>query len=260
MRIFLIIDETNFFHPEFVNELLQRIYHKDECVGAGLVVKIAEKSDLELYLKRHWYFLWPQEITKLTFIKATNLIRRLLLPRKTRNFTSVREVFEKHGIDYFPIEVDINTPEIIERIGKARPDVIVNSSSPIFKDPLLSLPTYCCLNRHSALLPAYGGLWPVFHAFCNGETEIGVSVHIMNETIDTGPVLAQKAILLEGEKNIFQLYKSCFRISSEVVETALEKVRNGDLSPVETFSSPSYFSHPSRSDWQKLRNKGGRFI
>ena len=63
-------------------------------------------------------------------------------------------------------------------------NIIISSNSLIFKKELLSIPKICTINRHSALLPSYGGLLPVFQSFIHGEKFTGVSIHYMNNKIE----------------------------------------------------------------------------
>jgi methionyl-tRNA formyltransferase len=116
------------------------------------------------------------------------------------------------------------------------------------------------VNRHSALLPAYGGLWPVFQAYRCNEQHVGVSVHVMGEKIDRGLVLAQHRIPVEETDTLFDLYRKCFAASSDVLLQALDKVRERNLTQCETDQAQSYFSFPTKEHWAEFRARGGRFI
>jgi len=52
------------------------------------------------------------------------------------------------------------------------------------------------LNLHPALLPAYRGPAPLFWQFRNGEVKTGVTLHVLEERLDTGPIVAQAAVPL----------------------------------------------------------------
>ena len=53
------------------------------------------------------------------------------------------------------------------------------------------------VNIHPALLPAFPGLTPVNDALAAGATETGVTVHWVDEGVDTGPVIAQEHVPIE---------------------------------------------------------------
>ena len=261
MRLFLVIGETPFYVPEFVRDLMDLTGEQDDWVGAAVITKVPEKGDIELYLKRNWRFLRPTEIAKLAAHKYLAMLKdKFLGARSNVSFYSVRKLLTVRGVGWFPVEMDINRPEVVARIAAMRPDVIVNSGSLIFREPIFKVPKICCLNRHSALLPAYGGLWPVFHAYRAGETEVGVSASIMVAGIDEGPVLAQRAMPIEPMDTLYDLYEKTFKASAPVVAEALDRVRRGDLSGIENDYMRSYYSFPTADHWRAFRRRGGRFI
>lgn len=259
MKVFFVIDETSFYHPEFLARFLRET--KDEIVGAALVTKIPPKNDINRYLLRHWYCLKPAETATLAGRAFRAKVLDLFMP-KTRDgrFYSVRSVLKCFGIDFIEVHYDLNKPEYLNYIKSKTPDVIVSSNSLYFGGEVLNIPKYGCINRHSALLPSYGGLWPVFQAYVHGESHVGASVHMMVAKIDAGKVLAQEEIPVEKGDTIADLYKKCFHCSSDVILRALEKIRNNDLSTVENGRERSYFSFPTDEAWKIFRKKGGRFV
>ena len=256
MNIFIVADETSFYHPDFLHELLKKNNHN--IVGAALVTKIPEKNSLERYLIKHFYFLKPKEMIKLAYIKYTSKFLNFFSFKK--NFYSVKSVFKHYNINFFEVEDNINQEIYINQIKKLNIDVILSSNSLYFGEKILSIPKICSINRHTALLPSYGGLWPIFHAYKNNEKYTGVSAHLMTKKIDGGKVISQKKIQINSNDTIADLYKKCFKISSSVVLDALEKISNKDFSEHKNNNKESYFSFPSNDDWKKFRKKGGIFI
>ncbi|MFQ5400661.1 MAG: methionyl-tRNA formyltransferase [Anaerolineae bacterium] len=59
---------------------------------------------------------------------------------------------------------------------------------------LLALPPHGFLNLHPSLLPAYRGPSPLFWQLRRGETETGVTIHFMDEGLDTGDIAAQARV------------------------------------------------------------------
>lgn len=252
-------DETRFYHPNFIAEFLTKT--KDKVVGAALVTKILPKNSIEIYLRNNWHYLKPMEITKLAFRKNLFAFKDYFLKKsRDRIFYSVRSVYKHFDIKFFDVEYDINKRTYIEKIRKVNPDIIVTSNSLIFKEELINLPSICCLNRHSSLLPSYRGLWPVFQAYRNGEKYTGVSIHTMTERIDKGVVLAYKKLSIEPKETIVELYEKCFDVSSDLLIKALDKIRNKDLTPCNESNKPSYFSFPKKEHWDEFRKRGGRLI
>tara|TARA_Y100001970_G_scaffold76719_1_gene97411 strand:+ start:12147 stop:12923 length:777 start_codon:yes stop_codon:yes gene_type:complete len=258
MRLFLIIDETPFYQPDFVADLISNT--KEEIVGAALVTKVLPKNNIEKYMIRNFYHLTLLELIKLGLKKIYFTIKNYLsVFIKIDSFYSVKNVYKYFGIDYFDVEYDINQKEYINKIKDKTPDVILSSNSLIFGHELLCIPKFC-INRHSALLPSYRGLWPVFQAVRKNEKIVGVSVHTMEKRIDKGVLLAQKEIIIEKADTVDTLYQKCFGISASVVLEAIDKIKNNDITSISTKHKPSYYSFPKKGHWKDLRKRKVRFI
>ena len=67
----------------------------------------------------------------------------------------------------------------------------------IIPSNILKLPKYGLVNIHTSLLPKYRGASPIQSALINGETKTGVTIMLMDEGMDTGPILLQKEITIE---------------------------------------------------------------
>ena len=61
------------------------------------------------------------------------------------------------------------------------------------------LDRFPCLNVHPSLLPDFPGAHAVEDALAAGATETGVTVHFLDEGVDTGPVIAQEAVPIHPE-------------------------------------------------------------
>lgn len=258
MRLVLVIEETSFYHPDFLAKFLRGC--QDEVVAVALVTKVPDKSNLELYMKKHWYFLKFSEMLKLGSQKICAKLLDGLGRSGNGRYYSVRSVLKDFDIDYFEVQDNINRRQYLEQFERLQADVIVSSNSLIFGKKLLSMAKICCINRHSALLPAYGGLWPVFQAFRRGETQTGVTIHTMEAAIDKGQVLSRRVVPINSGDTIAQLYVQCFDLSADALLEALERVKNGHVPQLENSGVESYYSMPLKEHWQQFRQRGGRFV
>lgn len=90
---------------------------------------------------------------------------------------------------------NLRRPEVIEAIAGYRPDVIVVSCFTLRVPPaLLALPRFGCVNVHPSPLPRWRGVDPVFWTLRCGDEETGLTIHLMDEGLDTGPILLQERI------------------------------------------------------------------
>ncbi|MCP4293847.1 MAG: methionyl-tRNA formyltransferase [bacterium] len=90
---------------------------------------------------------------------------------------------------------------VTEAILAEKPDaVVVVAFGHILREPLLSTPPLGCINVHASLLPRWRGVSPVQYAMMHGDNWTGVTIMNMDKGVDTGPVLAQRAIGINPEE------------------------------------------------------------
>ena len=96
---------------------------------------------------------------------------------------------------------------------------------------LLDLPRLAPVNVHASLLPKYRGASPVARALLNGETLTGVTTMLMEETLDTGPVLLQKEVPVELAMTCGQLESLLAEVGADLLVRTLEGLNSGSLRP-----------------------------
>lgn len=106
----------------------------------------------------------------------------------------VAELARERGISLIQPERP-QEPAALETLRSWAPDVIVVAAyGRILPPAVLHIPPKGCLNVHASLLPRYRGPNPVAQAILDGVRETGVTIMLMDEGMDTGPVLAQRAV------------------------------------------------------------------
>ncbi len=78
---------------------------------------------------------------------------------------------------------------------------------PLLKKEILNIPRLGCINLHNGDLPRYGGCGPVYHAMLNGEEQMAVTLHYMDENFDTGNIIAKKKVKIEENENSEELFE-----------------------------------------------------
>lgn len=106
---------------------------------------------------------------------------------------SVEELAREHGIPvHLTHGIDSETIDLVKR---AEPEVIVVNSWYTWMPPeLYELPPHGTLNMHDSLLPKCTGFSPVLWTMISGEAEFGLTIHRMDEGLDTGDILIQHAL------------------------------------------------------------------
>jgi len=129
---------------------------------------------------------------------------------------------------------------------------LVGSWSEKFKKQTIELPKIGTINCHPSLLPRYRGPNPYMRVIMNGEKETGISFHLMDENLDTGPILLQKKIEIKqgfdgdtGES----LKNKCCSIARIGIYELLNAMNDDIVIPINQNSKDaSYYSQISASD------------
>jgi methionyl-tRNA formyltransferase len=158
------------------------------------------------------------------------------------------------------IDVDsLNSREAIAKIALLRPRAVFVASTGMLRKGLLEALGCPVVNYHSGVNPAYRGINGGYFALANGEPQnFGVTLHLVDLGVDTGPILATNRIETGPRDNI-QTYMTLMAAKSQglVVET-MERVLRGDVSPVgSTLGSAQYYA-PTLGEY--LRNGFGRGV
>lgn len=134
----------------------------------------------------------------------------------------------------------------LEAIG---PDLIVIACFPWrLPDWLLVLPPHGCLNVHPSLLPDGRGPEPVFWAFRWGLAETGVTLHVMDAGFDTGPVVAQRRIVVPENATMPALECDLARIGADLLTDTLPAVLAGSVSTSPQAGLRARYARTPRAD------------
>jgi methionyl-tRNA formyltransferase len=112
----------------------------------------------------------------------------------------LKEMAYKHYLPLYQPTVNTNDPKFLAVLKKLEPDLFVSMYyGRLFSPEALAVPKLGCLNMHPSLLPKGRGQGPSIWPIINGDTETGQTIHWLDEGIDTGDVIAQKAVPVDRE-------------------------------------------------------------
>jgi methionyl-tRNA formyltransferase len=135
-------------------------------------------------------------------------------------------------LELFQPETLKAAPEL-DRVRAARPEALVVAAyGLILPQPLLDLAPHGAINIHASLLPRWRGAAPIQRALLAGDAESGVSIMQMDAGLDTGPVLAQRAVPIAPEDDAASLHDKLAALGAEMIVTALEDLAAGRARPV----------------------------
>jgi phosphoribosylglycinamide formyltransferase-1 len=86
-----------------------------------------------------------------------------------------------------------------------------------------------CINVHPSLLPAFPGLDAVGQALAAGVTETGVTIHFLDEGVDTGPVIAQERVAIEAGDTLESLHERLHALEHRLLPETVRRYLAGAL-------------------------------
>ena len=98
-------------------------------------------------------------------------------------------------------------------------------------DEVLRLPRLGCLNIHPSLLPRHRGPSPVATAILDGDETSGVTIMLLDEGMDTGPILAQRETRISADETTEELTERLFELGSELLVDTLDQWERGQIVP-----------------------------
>ena len=120
------------------------------------------------------------------------------------------------------------TPGFHERIAALAPDVIVVACFP-WRVPrsIREIARFGCVNVHPSLLPDGRGPEPVFWAFRRNLRTTGVTIHRMDDGLDTGPILAQEVVGIGPDATIVTLEGDLARAGGSLLHAVIRDLALG---------------------------------
>ncbi len=156
----------------------------------------------------------------------------------------------------------VHRADILQQIAALKPDLIITLRfSEIIKPALLCLPSRGILNFHPSLLPRYAGLGSTLQAMSRGEGTIGCTVHLMNDTIDSGPIIAQETVEVKPNDSLSRICLRTYIQGARLIPQAVNRILKNQVSPVPySPEQGSYYSWPSKTDVSRLARRGRALI
>jgi len=210
---------------------------------------------------RWFYFGTPQyAATILTRLLAAGHVPELVVTQpdrpagRRRQLTPppVKEVALAHGLPV--LQPEKITHQVREELAARKPDVIVVAAyGKILRPAMLAVPPHGCINAHASLLPHYRGAAPVNWMLVNGETQTGVTIIKMDAGIDTGPVLAERAIPIAPDDNAGTLLVKLAELAGDLLVETLPRYLAGEIQsqpqPEEGSYAPMLRKEDGLLDW-----------
>jgi len=146
--------------------------------------------------------------------------------------TPVKVAARELGIEVFQ-PAGLRDPAVQSRLAGCGADFfVVAAYGRILPPAVLAMPRLGCVNVHGSLLPRYRGAAPIQWAVINGEHETGVTIMMMDEGCDTGPVLLTGSTPINDDDTAATLFDRLAMMGPALLLQALEGIAAGTLVPV----------------------------
>src|SRR6202044_3840983 len=124
------------------------------------------------------------------------------------------------------------TPEAIEMLRAAQLDaLVVVAYGLILPATVLELPKYGCINIHASLLPRWRGAAPIQRALLAGDAVTGITIMRMQAGLDTGPMLAVRAVDIEERDTGGSLHDRLAVLGAALLRETLDALARGQGLP-----------------------------
>ena len=125
-----------------------------------------------------------------------------------------------------------NNAEFRARLESIQPDaIVVVAYGRIIPGWMLALPRLGCINLHGSLLPKYRGAAPIQWAVAMGEEITGNTTMLLEEGLDTGPILKQQALIVRPDQTALDLFDEMAIGGAPLIVETLSGLESGTVKP-----------------------------
>ena len=129
--------------------------------------------------------------------------------------------------------IKLSSPESIEQLHAWNPDVIIVAAfGQILRSNVLELPPKKCINVHASYLPRWRGAAPIQAAILHGDQKTGITIMLMDTSVDTGLILSQKELQILPDDTTETLSERLSILGASLLLETLPRYLNGELEPV----------------------------
>ena len=253
MKIFIITQDEPFYLYKNLKYLISLISNKEISIVGCLVFKVSPFGKNENFISKVFKTIKIFGIRFFIYY-SFKYLKSIIIG------TSIRNLLIKNNIKQISILGSINNDNNLKLIKSFNPDLLVSIlGNQIFKKKLINLAPKGCINLHTSLLPKYRGLMPTFWVLKNNEKFTGVSVFIVDEGIDSGPIIIQKKIKIENysQKNLIEISK---KIGMEALAEAINLIYHDNVKLLPNdHRRKTYYSFPSKKDVLEFKKNKKKF-
>ncbi len=244
-----------------INDLLDRRVFEPVALVRSTVVDPRRPG-----IKLVTFLLAPNRAWGVSWKTAEVLLSRFghgvhrMVGRRSLSLRSLARTHDTQCIDC----ADPTDPTFLQQLNDLKPDLLLSVHfNHVLKPITWNVATLGAINVHGGLLPNHRGLFPHFYALAAGDSVGGVTVHWVDERLDTGRPIAQLSIPIHSDDTVVRLENRAIPTSAQAIAEAIKLIEElgagAELVPAPR-GVTSYHSWPTNDDMRRLRKAGHKYL
>jgi methionyl-tRNA formyltransferase len=164
-------------------------------------------------------------------LQESDVVAVIAHPFDPEDGTRYRSVYN------FAVEHDLSAirakgkDEQLERfIEDRKPDLLwITDYRYLVPENIISLTPLGAINLHPSLLPKYRGRAPINWAIINGETNLGLTAHLVDDGMDTGDIIYQESFFLSQDQDVGDALKILYPLYGLITQKVLKAFESGNI-------------------------------
>lgn len=267
IRILIITQDDPFYIPVFFKEF-DRIFNDERIDLLGVVIQTPlGKKSLPKLMSQMYNFYGAFDFVrigiKFVIYKILNVIASSVFGGNFPGCFSLKHFLMKKKYNIINLS-NINSESSVSILREMNLDLIVSvAASQKFREKVISIPKFGCINIHNSRLPKNRGMLPNFWALYNSDTTplSGITVHKMNASLDDGPIVLQEDLLLDSKESLHKLIIRTKKHNAHMILRAVQMFISGEPPLLQNDSSlATYNTFPTKKDVELFKKKGLKLL
>ena len=145
----------------------------------------------------------------------------------------VKKVALEHNLPVWQPQRVKKDPETLTKLRQSSADVfVVVAYGQILSAEILQMPKLGCINVHGSILPKYRGAAPIQWSLYRGDRETGITTMLMDEGMDTGPMLLKAYTSVGLLENAYQIGSKLALMGADLLLETLVKLERQEIQPI----------------------------
>lgn len=254
----LIIFTEN--EPHFVLPVVGNICNELSCEMTIAAIVVSEKFGNRSVWSNIRKFYPLMRLKGLILTTIDHMRLKILGAIRKKYVHSLRSMSRGHKIPIYFTQ-DVNREDFIETLKSLNPDLGVSISfGQIFKPNTIHILPKGLINLHASLLPTYRGLMPNFWVLLNREKETGITIHYIDEGIDTGRIIFQARMPIPPQVTYYKLVQISKEVGGKCLINIIRKIQSGnDVTTFPVSGKGTYYGFPQKEHFNAFWKQGLRY-